>query len=186
MKLSAHDFIGMCVIVTSAVCVGMVGNALRSEPVPWVYRDKGTRLMESAVRLADSDPSKAAPSGAGRAPSDSSLPVLPESLSLEAFRDLSGQEGVLVLDARLELFHRLGHIPGAISLPREDFETVYPLVEKQLREAAAIVIYCSGSTCEDAELVKKALAAVGVGNLSIFTGGWAEWTTRGLREEKGI
>jgi predicted sulfurtransferase len=63
----------------------------------------------------------------------------------------------LVLDARPEIFHRLGHVPGALSLPRDDFETGYAALKEKLEadRSQPIVIYCSSASCEDSGLVKK-------------------------------
>ena len=92
----------------------------------------------------------------------------------------------LILDARPEIFHRFGHIPKAISLPREDFEACYSkqrtLLEKHKKHP--VVIYCSGVSCEDGEMVANALIALGFTDVRFYRGGWDEWTRIGLPEEK--
>lgn len=92
---------------------------------------------------------------------------------------------MLVLDARPELFHRIAHIPGAKILPRDDFEAAYPSVESALRQARHLILYCASVTCEDAELVRKGLHKLGYKRISIFNGGWSEWTSSGLPEASG-
>lgn len=83
-------------------------------------------------------------------------------------------------------FHRFGHIPKAISLPREDFEACYSkqrtLLEKHKKHP--VVIYCSGVSCEDGEMVANALIALGFTDVRFYRGGWDEWTRIGLPEEK--
>ncbi|MDR0532553.1 MAG: rhodanese-like domain-containing protein [Verrucomicrobiales bacterium] len=107
------------------------------------------------------------------------------SLTLEQFRDfVDGKKGI-VLDVRPGIFYRLGHVPGAISLPRDDFEKGYQklqaLLEKDKRQP--IAIYCSGESCEDSGLLHGALARLGYVNIQVFQGGWDEWTRAGLPEE---
>src|SRR5690606_30147899 len=85
-------------------------------------------------------------------------------------------EGI-VLDARPEVFHRIGHIPGALSLPREDFENAYASLKEVLEvdKEQIIVVYCSSMSCQDSELVRRALTALGYSRVAILTGGWAAW-----------
>lgn len=47
-----------------------------------------------------------------------------EYLTLEEFFEFVDKDG-LVLDTRSKIFYRLGHVPGAISLLRDDFENAY-------------------------------------------------------------
>ena len=109
----------------------------------------------------------------------------PESLTLEQFQAFLASKQGIILDARPEIFHRLGHVPGALSLPREDFEASYnklkPILEKDKNQV--IAVYCSSSSCEDSGLVQNALQSLGYTHVSVFHGGWAEWTNAGLPEE---
>jgi 3-mercaptopyruvate sulfurtransferase SseA len=91
----------------------------------------------------------------------------------------------LVFDARPEIFHRLGHIPAALSLPREDFENAYKTFQTELERdrTQPLILYCSSASCEDSTLVQKSLQALGYSNVAVFSGGWAEWQEKGLPEE---
>lgn len=104
--------------------------------------------------------------------------AFPEILSLEEFAEFVETKAGFILDACPEIFHRLGHVPGALSLPREDFENVYPMLREKLEAdlSQPIVIYCASMSCEDAGLLKQALIAFGFNQLKLFKGGWAEWT----------
>lgn len=110
---------------------------------------------------------------------------LPGEISLDQMSDLVDEKKVLVLDARPEIFHRLGHIPGALSLPRDDFENGYKSLQSRLEGdlRQPIVVYCSSASCEDSKLVKDSLAQLGYQRVSIFPGGWSEWTGAGRAEE---
>lgn len=166
------------VVFTTAVCIGLLLNQFRDHPLPLIYQDKEARLQVAVERLA------VAPVQEQISPS---VETLPEFLSLEEFSDFADAGTGLVLDARPEIFHRLGHVPGAISLPRDDFENVYNALREKLEtdKGQPLVLYCASASCEDSDLVKRSLTALGFSNVSIFKGGWSEWTSAGKPEETG-
>lgn len=81
----------------------------------------------------------------------------------------SGQ--VIFLDARTNEDYKIGHIPGAIQLYMEEFDTQYPLVKDKLFKDALIITYCGGDECELSLFVARNLKAEGYTNLKIFFGG---------------
>ena len=93
-------------------------------------------------------------------------------------------KGVAV-DARPEVFYRTGHVPGALNLPREDFEHGYAMVRASLEanRAQPIVVYCAEADCKDSELVANALSRLGFRHLRVYQGGWEEWLRAGLPTE---
>ena len=104
--------------------------------------------------------------------------VSARAISLPEFRDFVEHKKGVVLDVRPEIFHRLGHVPGALSLPREDFEKSYTRLRRQLEadKSQPIVLYCPGGSCEDSELVRNALVNLGYTRVGVFRGGWTAWT----------
>ena len=175
-----QDILFLWMTATTALCLGLLVNQFRDHPLPLIYQNKDARLQGAVERLA-SAPSPAAELSA----SSAAHPT--EYLTLEEFSEFVDKGG-LVLDARPEIFHRLGHVPGAISLPRDDFENAYTVLREKLEtgKTRPIVLYCSGSSCEDSELVKKSLVALGYTQVAIFKGGWSEWQTAGKPEEGGL
>jgi rhodanese-related sulfurtransferase len=157
-------------LVAFAVGVGLGANAFRREPLPLIYQNKMTRLSAAVARLQHSSVSPA-----------SQVTPIPERLSLEQISDFAETEAGLILDARPSIFYRLGHIPGALSLPRDDFEAAFQLLQSRIGSdhSRPLVIYCTDESCADASLVKKALTALGYSNVGIFAGGWREWTGAG-------
>jgi len=169
------DLVFLFLAASVSLVTGILINQLRDSPLPLVYRDKAERLQDSVQRIA----AKEAPSAPAPAVH------LPETLSLEEFTSFVEKKGGLVLDARPEIFHRLGHVPGALSLPRDDFEKGYAALKNKLEadRSQPIAIYCSGASCEDSGLLKKSLASLGYTNLALFEGGWGEWTGAKKPEE---
>ncbi len=161
------DFAWLLALVVFAAGIGFATNALRKEPLPLVYQNKLTRLAAAVARLQNSPAS-----GPGHVIS------IPERLSLEQFSDFVESKTGLVLDARPAIFYRLSHVPGALSLPRDDFEVAFQLLHSRLGSdySRPLMIYCTDASCADATLVKKALTALGYSNVAIFVGGWSEWT----------
>ncbi len=159
-------------LATISLCFGLLINQFRDTPLSLVYQTKEDRLTEAVTQLAS----------AASAVSASSETV-PEYLELDEFRAIVEGKQAIVLDARPEIFHRLGHVPGAVSLPREDFESAYTRHQGLLANKSALVaIYCSGSSCEDSDLLRKALHKLGYTRATVFKGGWSAWTAAGLPE----
>jgi rhodanese-related sulfurtransferase len=65
--------------------------------------------------------------------------------------------GALFLDARPHDFWRMSRIPGALSLPEDDFDRAFAGLEGRLRRASGIVVYCSGFGCEASHVVARKL-----------------------------
>lgn len=179
INILKQDSLFFWVTFTTALCLGVLLNQFRDHPLPLIYQDKETRLQTAVERLAIAVVDM---------PAGEEVEKLAEFLSLEEFSAFVDAGTGLVLDARPEIFHRLGHVPGAISLPREDFETAYTGLRARLEndKGQPLVLYCASASCEDSELLKRSLRALGFNNIAIFKGGWSEWTAAGKPEETGL
>lgn len=93
----------------------------------------------------------------------------------------------LIIDARPDLFWEIGHIPGAISLPRKQFAEYYPKTESILREAVAmgrpLLLYCADLHCPDAGALAKELNQRGFNGVLLFEAGWGAWEEAGQAVE---
>jgi rhodanese-related sulfurtransferase len=90
----------------------------------------------------------------------------------------------LFLDARPRPFYDMSHIPGALSLPEDDFERAFAALEPRLRSTFDIVVYCSGFGCEASHNVTRLLQDRGV-HAVILQGGWPDWTDAGYPVKAG-
>lgn len=108
------------------------------------------------------------------------------SISLEQFFELQQSGKVLIFDARPTVFHAIGHIPGAISLPRINCDANIAKREEQIKSAIkdgkVIVVYCTSLTCPDARAVANHISGFGYPS-SIFSGGWDAWKEAGMPTE---
>jgi len=89
------------------------------------------------------------------------------------------ERGALFLDARPRDFWRMSRIPGALSLPEEDFDRAFAQIEPQLRRAGGIVVYCSGFGCESSHVVARRLRERGL-IAAILDEGIPAWLDAGL------
>lgn len=142
------------VLAGAILCVGFLISQFRATPL----MKAGTPAAHLASEVAEGD------------------------MGLEEFRALVEGGEAVVVDARPEVFHRLGHVPGALSLPVKDFQASYAKRRSRLEadKGALVVIYCSSDACEDSTIVRKALERQGHTRLVIFKGGWNAWTNAGL------
>ncbi|MGA0845984.1 MAG: rhodanese-like domain-containing protein [Luteolibacter sp.] len=108
------------------------------------------------------------------------------SIGFDEFFQLHQADKTLPIDARPSYFYHLGHIPGAINLPKSvEIEPNTALIQQLNRasnEERALVVYCNGLLCPDARTIARRLARIGF-DTYIFSGGWNAWTDAGLPPE---
>ncbi len=86
--------------------------------------------------------------------------------------------GALFLDARPADFWKMSRIPGALSLPEDDFDRAFAGLEPRLRRHFNLVVYCSGFGCEASHIVARKLRERGI-HAAILNEGWPAWTDAG-------
>ncbi|MDH3897366.1 MAG: rhodanese-like domain-containing protein [Deltaproteobacteria bacterium] len=157
MKRSLLQLIGI-IIISGALGIGV--NAFRAEGIPLMERWQEKVLNEQLT---------------------GGLPAV----SLKQIKEAYKSGAALLVDARDPEFFERGHIPGAVSLPVRDFDSVFPKLEEQLRAAPRVITYCDGASCEmSVELTEKLLFA-GLEYIEIFTGGIQQWQGAGQPIEEG-
>ena len=108
------------------------------------------------------------------------------SISMEDLFTLQQSGKALIFDARPAFYYHLGHIPGAISLPKSNCDAEIAKREEQIKNAIAagktVVVYCTSFTCPDARAVAIHLADFGYSS-STMPGGWDAWKESGLPTE---
>ena len=163
-----------CALAAGALATGLLLNLARSAPLPWQYESRDARLRHVLDHLGTPAPSPAA-----------DRPAATRLIDLEEFQQMATGGKAIVLDARAGTFYRLGHVPGALNLSREDFEHDYAALRGTLSasEKKPIAIYCTESNCPDAQLVADALQKLGYVNILIYPDGWEQWQKAGLPQE---
>lgn len=167
-----NDLRDLGLLGTAAAALALLANTLREAPLPWEHAGRADRLNAAVARLG------------GTAPPAAVSAELPEHVEEAAVAQITGNPAYLILDVRPDLFFADGHLPGALNLPRDKMDTLYPALKSRLAEARGVVVYCAGRHCDEAEAMIAALKRLGHTNLSLYAGGWAEWSARGRPMEK--
>lgn len=105
------------------------------------------------------------------------------SISLTDAFALQQADGALICDARPPFYFAMGHIPGAINIPKGNCEDVIAARKSELDAAVAakkpIIVYCTNFLCADARTVATHLAYNGISS-AVMGGGWDSWKESGL------
>jgi rhodanese-related sulfurtransferase len=108
------------------------------------------------------------------------------SISMEELFALQQSNQALVYDARPAFFYNLGHLPGAISMPKANCDELIIEQEAEIKAALAakktIVIYCTNFACPDARTVAMHFSSFAYPS-STLSGGWDAWKEAGLPTE---
>jgi len=91
----------------------------------------------------------------------------------------------IIFDARSKADFATGHLPGAISLPSEGIDDVFPEVQLLLRPNTPILVYCSGKQCDESLLLARFLKQQGYANIAMFVEGFGAWQEAGSAVERG-
>jgi len=89
----------------------------------------------------------------------------------------------LFVDARHEFDYKHGHIRGAINIPLRTYDankTVLDTIPKN----RLLVTYCDGAECNSSIELSVKLTKDGYTHVTIFFGGWQEWTASHLPIDK--
>ncbi|MEM3170661.1 MAG: rhodanese-like domain-containing protein [Candidatus Nitrosotenuis sp.] len=81
----------------------------------------------------------------------------------------------VIIDARSEYQYEFGHLPGAINIPY-DSNNLSELIDKHALKNQALIVYCSSAHCNAAELLAEKLRGLGCTKISVYPGGWEEWS----------
>jgi rhodanese-related sulfurtransferase len=101
--------------------------------------------------------------------------------SLAELKTLLAKEDVVVIDARHAADFQRGALPNAISVP---IDSTLPERERALRgvqRSAQIVVYCQSEGCRYSDEVAKFLRFNDFSDVSIFRGGYREWSNDSRR-----
>ena len=100
-------------------------------------------------------------------------------VSVSEAKDLFDKGGNLFLDCRTSKEYKMGHVPGAVNIPRGLLEFK---IDKQIPDReTAIIMYCKtgGRGC----LATCTLCKMGYKNVKNMDGGWQAWEKAGYPVE---
>jgi rhodanese-related sulfurtransferase len=111
--------------------------------------------------------------------SERSIADIPLLRTAEAEK-LWGDNTTLFLDVRSVYDYESGHISGALNLPEEEFEVIFPTLRERLERAGTLVVYCKSEDCGKSLWSAIRLRQQGLRQTTIYPEGWNDWVTRGL------
>ena len=84
---------------------------------------------------------------------------------------------VLWIDARISEQFDLEHVPGAISLNEQNFDSMlFDHLEKLQDNAKPVILYCGTEKCQSSRKIKEALLErLPLENVFVLKGGWQAW-----------
>lgn len=90
---------------------------------------------------------------------------------------------VVIIDARPERKYETGHIPGAINIPDNKFDTFYPQLEKlKVLKDTELIVYCGGFNCIKSYNNAKYLRDKGYNNIKVYLAGDPDWAKKSYFE----
>jgi rhodanese-related sulfurtransferase len=98
---------------------------------------------------------------------------------LNGVRERLGDPAGMVFDARKPELYAAGHLPGARSLPVEEAAARLMAFAAVLTMKTPLLVYCDGADCGDSLELALKLREFGFTDVSIYPGGFAEWTAYG-------
>jgi rhodanese-related sulfurtransferase len=93
---------------------------------------------------------------------------------------IENKEPVNVVDVRAPEAYAKSHIPGAVNLPKDRWDSLQGLAKEKLN-----VLYCYSQVCHLAAAAAAKLAAEGYSVMEL-EGGFAGWEDNGLKIETGV
>lgn len=91
---------------------------------------------------------------------------------------------VVPVDALSESYYAQQHLPGALNLVADDVEAHAAALLPD--KSAAIVTYCSSTTCPNSGQVAAKLESLGYSNVRKYAEGIQDWVQAGLPTESGV
>jgi rhodanese-related sulfurtransferase len=153
-----RKLVQMLMLVFLGSAVGLAYNAVSPKGIP-LKGGSESRLAQKGARMMD----------------------------LEEVRFYLEQPGTLMVDARSPEEFALGHIPGSLNLPADEYEAAYPKVAAKLKAAKLLIVYCSGGSCGTSEEVALKLLEGGYkeNSVAIFADGLPGWMRAKLPIQQG-
>ncbi|MFI5356028.1 MAG: rhodanese-like domain-containing protein [Opitutales bacterium] len=98
------------------------------------------------------------------------------SLSVTAAQSLAANQPVLWIDARREPDFAHAHIPGALQLNEDAWETLLPAVVAVWRPGQTVIVYCDTQSCNASrEVAARLQRELPMKPVYVLEGGWAAW-----------
>jgi rhodanese-related sulfurtransferase len=155
-----------------ATVVGIAVNAARPD---------GLALIQAGAPVAT-----AAHGDASDPPATAAEAPLPEgAVSLAQVKQAVDTGSAVIIDARSVAEYDEGHLPGSINIPHDRIPEFMETLNNDVPMDADVICYCQGPDCDFSDLLATELKVMGYQKVSVFHGGWEQWTGAGYPTETG-
>jgi rhodanese-related sulfurtransferase len=148
-------------IFLGAVVIALLVNNFSPVGIPWIGQ------WDQSLGIVGANPDD-----------EAAAPGL-EIDNLAVAKQIFDQGGTLFVDARSKTDFLEGHVAGAISLPVNEFDARIETFFDQYQPHQAMIIYCSGRSCQDSHHLAQKLMQFGYQNISIMIDGFPGWKAKG-------
>jgi len=177
MKSFVRELLGGAVLMLVAALTGIAVNAVRPDGLPLIQQGVAVETAQH-----HDEPTGATPDTSASA-AEANLPE--GAVSLEEMKLKFDAGTSVIIDARSTAEYEQGHIPGAINLPHDRIPEFIDMLMSQAPMSADVVCYCRSFTCDFSDLLATELKIMGFENVSVFSGGWEQWSGAGYPAETG-
>ena len=176
------ELIGGVVIMAVATVIGIAHNAVRSDPVPLMFKQP-VRSPTPAATEAEPVDSQAAdsPTDIDPTPSVTETELANGVISMERVRIVMESGTTIIIDARAASQYEESHIPGAISIPTENFYDYD--ISSLVPYDVDVIVYCNSITCDLGEQLAREMRSMEYERIVVYRGGWDEWAEAGYPAE---
>lgn len=144
--------IGTILLISGVVA--FLTNSIHPRRIPWV-QDWSSHVEAKARKVG--------------------IKVIPLSVALQKFQT----PDVAFIDARPTGDFEDSHISGAVSLPFQSLEELFPRIGNLIDSGKELVVYCKNRECDDALLLAAELQAMGAESLTLYIDGFEVWKKYG-------
>jgi len=81
----------------------------------------------------------------------------------------------LLVDARSAKSYEAGHLPGALMLNQDDFDTQLAPVLDARKKGQNLLVYCGSDACDASRSIARKLREMGVTGVFVLKGGMRAW-----------
>ncbi len=170
MRNIFSEILGGVAIMVVASLLGIVVNTVRPN---------GVALIQSGAPISTAQHTKPDSTAAA----DTTHALAEGAISLAEMKRLFDEGSAIILDARDPAEYQQGHIPGAINIPYDRIPEYFDVLQSDVPMDAHVVVYCRSLTCDFSDQLATELKIMGYQNVSVFSGGWDQWSTAGYPSE---
>jgi rhodanese-related sulfurtransferase len=98
-------------------------------------------------------------------------------IALNDMKQVVEQNNAVIFDARYRRDFERGRVPGAVNFPIDSDLAGRKTLLQGIDKSAKIVLYCQSSRCGFADEIASFLKFNEYRNVSVFRGGYREWST---------